>query len=49
MLVNWLVELYGPTREVVSLDTGLTHLVPTRLILERGIKGTELSQFPVKS
>ena len=37
---------YGTHKRVVNIDTGKIHLVPVRDIIEKGLKGSELDQYP---
>jgi len=37
---------FGPHKRVANVDTGRVHLVPVRDIIERGLKGSELEQYP---
>ena len=46
-LVDTLVQDFGLTKMVTSLRTGETHLVPTRDIIEKGIREQELDKYPV--
>ncbi len=41
-----LVAQFGETRPITDLTTGKVHAVPTRVILESGIKGSDLAQYP---
>jgi hypothetical protein len=45
----WLAQVIarlGPTKRITSLETGKTHLVPTRDLLEKGIRGADLPRYP---
>ncbi len=44
--IERLIAAYGETRRIVDLSTGKTHLVPTRVILEQGVKGSDVSTYP---
>ena len=44
--VDALERVFGPVRRVGSLRTGKTHLVPTRVILEDGLRECELELYP---
>lgn len=44
--IESLVAQYGETRPITDLETGKVHAVPTRVILEAGIKGSDLAQYP---
>lgn len=46
--VQRLVMVFGETKEVIDLTTGLTHIVPTVVILETGITPDTLRKYPVK-
>jgi hypothetical protein len=41
-----LVQQFGETRPITDLSTGKVYAVPTRVILESGIKGSDLAQYP---
>ena len=45
-LVYVLEKEYGIYKKVVDLETGKTHKVPTRDIIERGLKHTDLKNYP---
>lgn len=48
---NWIARLiarHGETREITHATTGKVYLVPTRVILEKGISGADLWRFPEK-
>jgi hypothetical protein len=47
--IERLIAAHGETRRIVDLSTGKTHVVPTRLILEQGVKGSDLPNFPEAS
>ncbi len=40
-------ERFGTHKRITSLETGLTHLIPTRVIVERGIRSDELTNYPL--
>ncbi len=44
--IEALIAQFGETRPITSLETGKTHAVPTRVILEKGIKGSDLVTYP---
>lgn len=44
--VRKLEDAYGAVQRVTSLHTGKTHLVPTRSIVERGLRHDDLPQYP---
>jgi len=46
--IDRLVARYGETREIASAETGVVYVVPTRVILEQGITGADLSRYPPK-
>jgi hypothetical protein len=46
--IDHLVARHGDTKEITHLETGTVYLVPTRVILERGISGRDLPRFPEK-
>ena len=46
-LVDQLIEEFGPTKLVTSLRTGKSHLVPTREIIENGVREQDLDNYPV--
>jgi len=46
-LVNWLVREFGEYKIIVDVHTGLRHKVPTRDILEKGLKYDDLKKYPV--
>jgi hypothetical protein len=46
-LVYQLEQEFGPYKKVVDETTGLIHKVPTRDIIERGLKQTELHKYPL--
>jgi len=37
---------FGKYKRVVDIETGKTHKVPTRYILEHGLRWSELKNFP---
>lgn len=45
-LVTQFEKEFGETKRVTSIKTGKTHLVPTRHIIEHGLKESELGKFP---
>ena len=45
--VELLIEEFGPTKMVTSLRTGKSHLVPTRAIIEDGVREQDLEKYPV--
>lgn len=44
--VGLLIERFGEYKRVVDLKTGIEYKVPTRYIVEHGLKTSELPQFP---
>jgi hypothetical protein len=44
--IEHVVAQFGPTKRIVDAVTGKTHLVPTRDILERGVKRSDLPGYP---
>jgi len=44
--IDRLVEAFGEFKKVVDVRTGKAYRVPTRYILERGLKYEELPNFP---
>ena len=46
-LVDTLIEEFGPTKMITSLRTGKTHLVPTRAIIEDGVREQDLDKYPL--
>ena len=46
--IEQLVARLGETTAITHFETGKTYLVPTRVILEQGIRGADLRQFPEK-
>lgn len=46
-LLDYYVGLFGETKRVTDASTGKTHLVPTRTIMEDGLKHGDLSKYPV--
>lgn len=44
--VTMLEFAFGKTKRVTSAATGKTHLVPTRHIIEHGLRTDELATFP---
>lgn len=46
-LIRRLVETLGEYKVVVDAHTGAKHLVPTRVILEKGLKYEDLKRYPV--
>src|SRR5437870_4974356 len=49
VFVERLVLQFGEYKRVMDLETGVTHRVPTRDILERGLKHTDLHKYPLWS
>jgi len=47
LLIERLVEEFGEYKIVVDVKTGLKHRVPTRDILEHGLKYADLKKYPV--
>jgi len=41
-----LLQKFGETREITHLESGKVYAVPTRVILEQGIKGSDLEKYP---
>lgn len=39
-------EKFGEFKKVVDKETGIAYRVPTKFILERGLKYKDLKQFP---
>lgn len=46
--IDTLIARYGETSEIRHLETDKVYLVPTRVILERGITGADLHHYPEK-
>jgi len=46
-LINRLVKEFGEYKIVVDAQTGLKHKVPTRDILEHGLRYDDLGVYPV--
>jgi len=44
--IDMLVETFGEFKKVVDKQTGKAYRVPTRYILEHGLKHEELPNFP---
>ncbi len=44
--IEALIRQYGETRPITHLETGKVYAVPTRVILESGIKGSDLAKYP---
>lgn len=44
--IERLVKVYGETKRLTLASTGKTYLVPTRVILEQGIRAEDLTQYP---
>lgn len=38
---------FGAYKKIIDLTTGLTHKVPTRTIIEKGIKQVDLHGYPL--
>ena len=45
-LVYRLEQEYGIYKKVVNLETGKTHKVPTRWIIENGLRQIDLKNYP---
>jgi len=45
-LVNRLIAKYGEFKKVVRMSTGEAFKVPTRDIIEKGVREQELDQYP---
>jgi len=45
-LIDRLVEHFGEYKKVVDAETGIAYRVPTRYILEHGLRHEELHKFP---
>ena len=39
--------IVGKFKEITLLETGISYKVPTRLVIEDGIKGEDLEKFPL--
>lgn len=46
-LVRRLIAEFGEFKKVVRMTTGRAYKVPTRDIIERGIRGEELDRYPM--
>lgn len=46
-LVRRLLAEFGEFKKVVRMSTGIAYKVPTRDIIERGIREEELDQYPL--
>lgn len=46
-LVKRLIAEFGEYKKIVRQSTGVAYRVPTRDIIERGLKEEELEQYPV--
>jgi len=46
-LVRQLIASFGEFKKVVRQSTGVAYKVPTRDIIERGLKEEELDQYPL--
>jgi len=46
-LVRRLVAEFGEFKKVIRLSTGVAYKVPTRDIIEKGLRGEELAQYPL--
>lgn len=46
-LLDYYCSVWGETKRVTDATTGKVHLVPTRTIMEDGLKHGELAQYPV--
>lgn len=46
-LVNHLVAQFGAFKKVVRMSTGVAYKVPTRDIIEKGIKEQDLDRYPL--
>jgi hypothetical protein len=44
--IDRLVARHGETRRITHRETGKVYLVPTRVILEQGIRGSDLPNYP---
>ncbi len=44
--VEGIIKKFGETRPITSMETGKVYAVPTRVILEQGIKGSDLEKYP---
>ena len=45
-MVDRLEREFGVYKKVVDLETGRTHKVPTRDIIEKGLKHRDLKNYP---
>ena len=45
-LIDDLTKKFGEFKKVIDTETGKAHKVPTRDILESGIKGSDLHNYP---
>jgi hypothetical protein len=41
-----IIQWCGETREITHLESGKVYAVPTRVILEQGITGSDLDKYP---
>ena len=46
-LVRRLISEFGEFKKVVRMSTGVSYKVPTRDIIERGIREQALEQYPI--
>ena len=44
--IEAIIRRFGETREITHLESGKVYAVPTRVILEQGIKGSDLVTYP---
>jgi len=42
-----LIQLFGPYKKVVDVETGIAHRVPTEDIITKGLRYAELKKYPV--
>lgn len=46
-LCNELERMFGEYKQIVDAETGFTHRVPTRVIIEKGLNQHDLKDYPV--
>lgn len=42
-----LISKFGEFKKVISMTTGIAYRVPTRDVIEKGLREEELDQYPV--
>lgn len=40
---------FGITKSVVDIETGISYAIPTRDIIEKGLKWEDLTKYPVRN